>query len=206
MITEPSTMLTDYALAGVTGWLALRLYRRIECQASRIAWIVAFAALALTALLGGTYHGFRLPVWTATVALAGIISFAMVAGSAIATTAGPLRHAILALAGVKLLLYEAWMLSHDDYVYVIADTGAALAVVAVLHGWALARRGDSASRWILAGVGVSLLAAAVQASGFDLHRHLNHNDLYHLIQIAAMMLFYRGVGIMGDSAYTAPAR
>jgi len=198
MIAEPSTMLTDYALAGVTGWLALRLYRCIESQASRIGWIVAFAALALTALLGGTYHGFRLPVWTATVLLAGIISFAMVAGSAIATTAGPLRHAILALAGAKLLLYEAWMLSHDDYVYVIADTGSALAVVAVLHGWALARRGDAPSRWILAGVGVSLLAAAVQASGFDLHRHLNHNDLYHLIQIAAMVLFYRGVAIMSD--------
>jgi hypothetical protein len=198
MITEPSTMLTDYALAGVTGWLAWRLCRRVESQVSRIGWIVAFAALALTALLGGTYHGFRLPVWKATVFLAGLISFAMVAGSAIATTAGLVRNAILVLAGVKLVLYEAWMRSHDDYVYVIADTGAALAVVAVLQAWSLARRGDAASRWILAGVGVSLVAAAVQASGFDLHRHLNHNDLYHLIQIAAMGLFYGGVGLMRD--------
>ena len=123
MIAEPSTMLTDYVLAGATGWLALRLYPRIESQASRMGWIVAFAALALTALLGGTYHGFRIPVWTATVALAGIISFAMVAGSAIATTAGRLRAILLALAGVKLLFYEAWMISHEDYVYVIADTG-----------------------------------------------------------------------------------
>jgi hypothetical protein len=198
MITEPSTMLTDYALAGVTCWLAWRLCRRIESQASRIGWIVAFAALALTALAGGTYHGFRLPVWKATVFLAGIISFAMVAGSAIATTAGPLRAVLLVLAGVKLVVYGIWMLAHDDYVYVIADTGAALAVVAVLHGWALARHPDVASRWILAGVAVSLLAAGVQASGFDLHRQLNHNDLYHLIQIAAMALFYRGVRVMRD--------
>jgi hypothetical protein len=199
MITEPSTMLTDYALAGVTGWLALRLSRRPDSQASRIAWIAAFGALALTAFLGGTYHGFRLPVWKATVFLAGFISFVMLAGSAIATVAGLVRNVLLALAGAKLLAYEAWMLSHDDYVYVIADTGTALAVVAVLHGWALARRGDAASRWILAGVGVSLVAAVVQASGLDLHRHLNHNDLYHLIQIAAMALFYRGVGVMRDA-------
>ena len=199
MIHEPSTLVTDYALAAVTAWLAWRLSQRVESQRSRVALIVAFVAVALTAFLGGTWHGFRLPVWPATVALAGIISFAMVAGSAIATTSGPVRAALLGLTAVKLLGYEAWMLSHDEYIYVVADTGAALAMVAALHGWALARRGDPASRWILAGVGVSLVAAAVQASGFAVHRHLNHNDLYHLIQIAAMAFFHRGVAIMRDA-------
>jgi hypothetical protein len=179
VILEPSTMLTDYVLAGVTGWLAWRLYR----QKSSTWWTVAFAALALTALLGGTYHGFGVPVWKATVLLAGIISFAMVVGSAMATTTGPLRKIIVALAAAKLLAYEAWMSGHDDYLYVIIDTGIALAAVPVLHR----------SPWIVAGVAVSLAAAGVQASGFDLHPHLNHNDLYHLVQIAAMILFYRGV-------------
>jgi hypothetical protein len=179
MITEPSTMLTDYALAAVTGYLAFRLYKTGKSP----WWTVAFVALALTALLGGTYHGFGVPVWKATVLLAGIIGFAMIVGSAIATTAGRVRKIIIAFAVVKLVVYEAWMASHDDYIYVIADTGIALAVVAVLHRWS----------WILAGVAVSLVAGSVQASGFDLHPHLNHNDLYHLIQIAAMILFYRGV-------------
>jgi hypothetical protein len=179
MIAVPSTMLTDYALAAVTGYLAFRLYKSGKSP----WWTVAFVALALTALLGGTYHGFGLPVWKATLFLAGIISFSMVVGSAIATTLGSLRKTIVVLAVAKLLVYEAWMTGHDDYLYVIVDTGIALAVVAILH-----RRS-----WILAGVAVSLVAAGVQASGFDLHRHLNHNDLYHLFQIAAMILFYRGV-------------
>jgi Family of unknown function (DUF6962) len=179
MIAVPSTMLTDYALAAVTGYLAFRLYKSGKSP----WWTVAFVALALTALLGGTYHGFGLPVWKATLFLAGIISFSMVVGSAIATTLGSLRKTIVVLAVAKLLVYEAWMTGHDDYLYVIVDTGIALAVVAILH-----RRS-----WILAGVVVSLVAAGVQASGFDLHRHLNHNDLYHLFQIAAMILFYLGV-------------
>jgi Family of unknown function (DUF6962) len=47
-----------------------------------------------------------------------------------------------------------------------------------------------ASGTILATVGA--LAAAAQASGFALPPYLNHNDLYHLIQIVAMLPFYQG--------------
>jgi hypothetical protein len=188
MITEPSTLFTDYLLAGVTCWLGLRLLRSAEISVR--LWAVAFLALALTALLGGTFHGFGLPLWKATVLSAGLVSFAMVAGSAVATTSGRVRRLVIAFAVVKLVVYEAWMASHDDYIYVIADTGIALAIVALLH-----RRS-----WILAGVVVSVIAGAVQASGFDLHPHFNHNDLYHVIQIAAMFLFYRGVTTMRRTA------
>ena len=68
-----------------------------------------------------------------------------------------------------------------------ADTAAsALLIVALLHLWRF-------NGWMLAGVAVSVLAGLVQASGFALHAHFNHNDLYHLIQAAAMLLFYQGV-------------
>jgi hypothetical protein len=36
------------------------------------------------------------------------------------------------------------------------------------------------------------MAGLVQASGFRLHEHFNHNDLYHVIQTAAVLLLYRG--------------
>jgi hypothetical protein len=57
---------------------------------------------------------------------------------------------------------------------------------------------DASSKWILAGVAVSIAAGAVQASGFDLYRHFNHNDLYHVIQIAAMLLYSRGARPLVD--------
>src|SRR2546423_8335564 len=178
------TLATDYALALITGALGLRLIAQSAGESSRRFWALAFLALALAAALGGTYHGFAVQaLWKPTLLAIGIASFAMVVGSATATTSGALRKALLAAAVVKLVVYSAWMLAHDDYIWVVADSGIALAVVALLHA---VRWRSPEARWILCGVALSLAAAAVQASGFALHPNFNHNDLYHVVQAAAM--------------------
>lgn len=181
-MSEPTTVLTDYALAAVSIFLGLKLIEKSKL------WAVAFLALALGALLGGTWHGFWQSdlLWKATTLSVGVASFGMVAGSASAVTTGGLRSALIAFAAVKLIAYAAWMLYHDDFIWVVADTASALLIVAILHAWRF-------SGWILAGVAVSVLAGLAQASGFALHARFNHNDLYHVLQIAAMFLFYRGV-------------
>jgi hypothetical protein len=121
----------------------------------------------------------------------GCASFAMLAGSAFAVLSGKPRTLVLAFALAKLFVYSGWVLAHDEFVFVVLDTGLAFAAVALLHLWKL-------NRWILAGVAVSVAAALVQASGFAPHRHFNHNDLYHVIQIAAMLLLYRGARELRD--------
>jgi hypothetical protein len=204
-MTEPMTLATDYALAGVCGMLGLMLLKRHARQRSRLLWALAFLALGLTALLGGTYHGFHDAIgdsraallWKSTVLSAGLVSFAMLCGSAYATASGAPGKALIALAAAKLVLYEGWMLGHDAFIWVIADTGSALAAVAMLHAWSVRQRAG-ASRWMLAGVAVSVLAALVQAGGVALHPGFNHNDLYHVMQIAAMAFFYRGVRSLRD--------
>jgi len=187
-------MLTDYALAGVTVWLAVLLLRNksLSCR----FWTLAFAALALGAFLGGTYHGFQISwTWKPTVLAVGIASFGMLAGSAYTTTSGNVRRALLAAAALKLVFYEAWMLGHDDFVFVVADTASAMLAVAALH---LLSLDNPATRWILGGVAVSLIAAGIQAGKVALHQHFNHNDLYHVVQIAAMALYYAGARRMTD--------
>jgi hypothetical protein len=192
-ISEPMTLLTDYALGGVTAWLAALLFKNAQQQNSRKFWALAFAALAIGAFLGGTWHGFfnNASLWKATVLTIGVASYGMLAGSAIAAVSGTARKLILSFAVVKLVVYSAWMLKRDDFIFVVLDTGIAFAAVGLLHLWKL-------NGWILAGVAVSVAAALVQASGFALHQHFNHNDLYHVIQIAAMLLFYRGARIFYD--------
>jgi ribose/xylose/arabinose/galactoside ABC-type transport system permease subunit len=86
-VTEPATMLTDYALTAVCAWFAFSLSRRAEGRKVGL-WVAAFAVTAFAALAGGTAHGFRIPlgenhrlVWTTTVV-------AIAAGSALLVAAG----------------------------------------------------------------------------------------------------------------------
>lgn len=181
-MTEPTTLLTDYALGAVSAALGVNLIKR-----SRL-WALAFVALAVAAFLGGTWHGLWQSdlLWKATTLSVGVASFGMVAGSAHLTTTGALKRLLLIFAALKWLAYTVWMLTRDDFIWVVADTGIALALVGLMHLWRF-------NGWMLGGVAVSLVAGAVQASGLGLHPRFNHNDLYHVIQIAAMFLFYRGL-------------
>jgi hypothetical protein len=179
-VNEPVTVLTDYALAAVCVLLGFRISNRF--------WALAFLALGLAALLGGTWHGFWQSdvLWKSTTIAVGVASFGMVVGSALETSRGTALRALIALAVIKWTLYTGWMLVHDDFIWVVADTGLALLVVGALYLWRF-------NGWMLAGVAVSVLAGLAQASGVRLHEHFNHNDLYHVIQIAAMFVFYRGL-------------
>jgi hypothetical protein len=181
-VNEPATVLTDYALGALSILLGTRLLGKSKL------WALAFLAVGVAALLGGTWHGFWRSelLWKATTLAAGVASFGMVAGSANAAANGKLRSALIGFAAVKLALYSVWMLTHDEFVWVVVDTGSALLVVAVLYLWRF-------NGWMVAGVAVSVVGALVQASGFALHAHFNHNDLYHVIQTAAMLVLYRGL-------------
>jgi hypothetical protein len=193
-ISEPMTLATDYLLGAVTAWLCVSLWTKRESQRARLWWTIAFGALALGAFLGGTWHGLLQSdlLWKATVLTIGIASFAMLAASAAAVLSGTLRAVVLSLAGVKLVLYATVMLIRDQFIVFVIDSAVTFAVVAALHSWRF-------NGWILAGIAVSVVAALVQANGLALHRYFNHNDLYHVIQIAAMALFYRGARRLTDS-------
>ena len=59
-----------------------------------------------------------------------------------------------------------------------------------MHGRAPGRH-HPASRFTLAGLGVAVVGAAVQASNWRAHKPWNHNDAYHLIQVGALACLKR---------------
>jgi len=122
----------------------------------------------------------------------------MVAGSTCATITNPLKKILLGAAALQFLLYAVWMLNHNDFKYVIYDYAPAMIAVLVLHIYAFLGERDPGSPWIVAGVVISFFAAGVQQSGFSLHEHFNYNDIYHIIQMGGLYLFYRGAMLLQD--------
>jgi hypothetical protein len=153
-------------------------------------WSLAFAFTAAASFCGGTYHGlFPDPrLWKATVFAVGFASFFLLAGSA---------RFFAVLAAVKLVAYTSWMIVHDDFLWVIVDYGITLLLVGIVH-WR--------NRWIIGSIAVSIVGALVQQSDFTLHRHFNANDLYHLIQLVALWLLYRGAEGVRASMTSATGR
>lgn len=207
-IAEPMTLFTDYLLAGLVFNLGLRLQAlwRHTGQHSVRWWAFGFHASAAAALAGGTYHGFLsylvgIPaflLWKFTVLAVGLAALCLFAGAVIATLSGPPKKWLLVLAVMKFLVYAAWMGFHDDFRFVIYDYAPALLGVFLLAIYAALARRERFASWLIGGVLISFVAAGIQASGLKLHQHFNHNDLYHVVQMGAFWLLYRGGLLLRD--------
>ena len=90
------------------------------------------------------------------------------------------------------------MINHDGFIYVIYNYVPSMIALVVLHGYSWYSQRDVASPWIIAGVAVSFAAAGIQQSGWSLHEHFNYNDLYHLVQMAGLLLFYTGARVLRE--------
>ncbi len=198
-ITEPVTLLTDYILAVETLVLGVLLYqgaKRINEKPIAL-WAFAFFAVALAAVAGGTCHGFVRhlsesvfsALWKITLYSIGISTLFMFLGMTLAALKGTARKILMAVAILQFCVFAFLMAHTDNFTYVVHDYVPAMAVILALCTLRLNR---PYAIWIIAGILVSFAAAGIQLSGFRLHKHFNHNDLYHVVQMLAMYLLYCG--------------
>ena len=154
-ISEPVTMLTDYALAVAGAWFASSLMRMPHFRnASVKLWAIGFTTGGFAALVGGTYHGFALQfspsvlraLWNITLVFIGLSGGFMVSGVLTSSIS----------------------------------------------------RTDESRVWLIGGVLLTVAGLAVQLTGYRSHLHFNHNDIYHVIQIGALYLFFRGAQLLQD--------
>lgn len=206
-ITEPATLITDYLLAALTAVLAWRLF--VAARESRLAsqwwWGLAFAATSAAGIAGGTVHGFRMALdlrltsalWLVAIESLVVAAYAVVRGTLAGSplSAATARTASL-MAAAAYGMYGLWVVANPRFVFAIAAYALALGVLVGfrLGAW---RTNPAGARWMIAGVLVSVVAAVVQQSGWSVHRHFNHNDLYHVIQACGVWLLYRGARAAG---------
>lgn len=207
-ITEPMTMITDYVMGALAFVLAMRLLMDASAgrQLSGRLWAAALVMTAVAAFTGGTYHGFIqwMPglagrvLWKATLLATGLGSACLLAAALVASVGGQLRAALVALVIVKFLVYVWTIATRDQFVLVIADYGTALLAV-LLAAWFIRPSGLSpAAWWITAGVAVAIVAGLIQWAHLAPHVHFNHNDLFHVVQMASLYLLYRGGLLLQD--------
>jgi hypothetical protein len=207
-ITEPMTMITDYAMGALACVFAMRLVGDASAggQLSGRLWAAALLMTAVAAFVGGTYHGFIqwLPgasgraMWKATLVATGVGSACLLAAVIVAGVAGPLRTVLAGVVIAKLVFYVWTVATKDSFTLVIVDYGTAL-VAAVLAAWLLRPSGlTPAVWWITAGVAVAVVAGVIQWARLAPHARFNHNDLFHVVQMASLYLLYRGGLLLRD--------
>lgn len=207
-ITEPMTMITDYLMGALAFVLAMRLVGDGSAgrQLSGRLWAAAFVMTAVAAFVGGTYHGFIqwMPglagraMWKATLLATGLGSACLLVAAVVAAVAGPLRIALAGVVIAKLAFYIWTIATKDSFTLVIADYGTALVAV-VLAAWVIRPSGlTPAAWWITAGVAVAVVAGLIQWARLAPHVHFNHNDLFHVVQMASLYLLYRGGLLLRD--------
>lgn len=196
------TMATDYLLAIGSWTFAYWLFSARRGAKSAIAglWAAGFILIGVGAAAGGTFHGFTrsLPpavlsaLWEITCLAVGLGSLTMLVAAARQFLSRWWVIMIATAAIVKFVLYTIEVARDDDFRTVIANYGIAMIailVIALIDAIAWKGRG---SRWVIGGIVVSFAAAVIQAARIAPHHHFNHNDLYHVVQLAGLWMIYRG--------------
>jgi len=206
-IVEPATMVTDYMITALVWWLGWKIYvnGKAACQKW---WAVVFALIGLSALLGGTYHGFQEIIdpatasfiWESTRWIVFFVSLTMLVGHSKAVFNEQIAKWVIVFALLKLAVFLSWAYTDPSFLVAIADYLPVLLFIFVVETSMWKVHGARESKFLVAGVALSLLGAAGQQAGIGINEHFNHNDVYHVVTMVALYLFYRGIIDLEDFA------
>jgi hypothetical protein len=205
-LTEPDVTLTDLALAAECAGMAAWIYWREASHAPTRRWfVIFFAAIGVSALLGATAHGFLAEadsiyptVWRATLLAIGVAAFSGWAIGATLVFSKPVANGVLAFAALSLTVYAivvGWI-SQSFAIAVIYYLPAAVFLL-VCFALAYVRYRESYLLAGIAGLLVSFCAGAIQQVGVGIGSlGLTHNAVYHLVQAAAFgLMFVTALGL-----------
>jgi hypothetical protein len=105
---------------------------------------------------------------------------------------------IAVFAWVKLAVFLSWAYTDPSFLVAIADYLPVLLFILVSESYMWLSHGARESKFLVAGVVVSLLGAAAQQAGIGINEHFNHNDVYHVVTMLAIVLFYLGITGLED--------
>ena len=214
MVNEIGTVVTDYLLGVSALFSSLQLYKKYTaCPSNTVlkVWSWSFCSIAVSAILGGSFHGFaptneenaslRAYYWIAVMVSLILSSFCISTAYAFEVVPQKYSFFFIFLLLIKLI-YFCWLtLYRPVFFTVLVDYGSSLLLwfctaVAFYPGrsWC--------SLMIICGI-LSAVSGVIQQykyNPFDRNEWFNHNDLYHLVQLVANYFLYCSAWKMGEHA------
>ena len=201
-VTERTTAATDLVLALAACAAAIALGRATPPSVARRVWQGALFCAAAGAALGALAHGLVLTeaarelLWQPLYLLLGATVALFVVGAVASWRGGPAaRRMLIPMLGVAVLFYLATRLSGGEFlVFVVFQAAALLFALGVYLR--LRAGGMAGAGLVAAGLAVTLAAGAVQAAesvSLRLIWEFDHNGVYHLVQLAGLLLLVRGL-------------
>jgi len=207
-IYEPMTVITDFMITILAIYLARQLTTQYEVtlQNNQWHWIRAFWMLGLGAFLGAVSHGWGpyMPelaqswIWKVTTISIGFVSFFIIMSTLHVLFPFKTVQLVRAIPVIFLGIYLIQITRNPEFINVIKFYAPAMIFTLIAMAVLYFTKGASGSNFIIAGILISFLAAGIQVSGFSLHKHFNHNDIYHVIQMIGMIFLYRGAQRLTD--------
>ncbi len=203
MLYEPITAITDFMITAEVALLMGLLQRDTDGIDNQKYWMTALILLGVAALLGGVAHGFNLfglfaGIYLCMAGIIGAICLAALSDGYGDETAQRWRNWII---GGAVIFYGMTLLyPHLLVVYTIVG-GFILAPIVLIYIRLWRQHPGRGDGYLLAGIMITLTGFAGIAFRvrLDMIWQFNHNDLYHLVQMVAIVFFYLGIRLKGRS-------
>ncbi len=203
--TELTTAATDAFLAvlalGCIRWLGAR---RSADPSKVTLWVLLLALLVVASALGAVAHGFDLSPDTLYVlwqplflSLGLVVALFVVAAVYDGFGAVAARRLLIPALVVGVAFYLLTLLLPGTFLVFVLYEAAAMVAALAIYGWLAMRSGESWAWLMVLGIALNLVAAAIQASGtvqLNLGVPFDHNGVFHLVQMVAIVVLVAGVG------------
>ncbi len=208
LIYEPMTAFTDLLIFGLGLYYARELYGIYSTKLYDVQFyfMLVFLFMGLAGLFGALSHGIgpyftegiHSFFWKMALYSIGLTTYTMLLGGLYHVVSYQTMEWLKWLPLLALIFYFVFITKHDNFGTVVLFYVPAMILLIILMLYSFLRFQGDGTGWIIVSILVSFAGAAVQQSGFSLHKHFNHNDLYHVIQMGSMYLLYRGVWMLKD--------
>ena len=202
--TEQSTAATDVALALLAFGYACDLFRQRKTAPQRVGlWSGALVGLGTSAALGSVAHGLDLSeatrnkIWKPLNLALGVTVALFVAGAIHDRFgAAPARKGLPWLLGLAGGFFAITLAIPGTFMVFLAYEAAALLAALGMYGDLAARQQLRGAGRIVAGVLLTIIAAAIQASPLKARLgaiELDNNGIFHLVQMLGLVPLANGI-------------